>query len=87
MFFKRFFQRSTEKHTFLSLSLKILVVDLGDVRSFQKRSLNEPHKIRMNTCDVIMERKIFVFSLISSSFSLHVRAVRERHLGPLDSEK
>lgn len=41
----------------------------------------------MNTCDVIIERKIFFFSLISSSFSLRLRAVRERHLGPLDSEK
>lgn len=44
----------------------------------------------MNTCDTIMERKTFVFSLVSSSFSLCVRAVRERHLGPrapLDSEK
>lgn len=44
----------------------------------------------MNTCDAIMERKMFVFSLVSSSFSLCVRAVREHHLGPrapLDSEK
>lgn len=44
----------------------------------------------MNTCDAIMERKIFVFSSVSSSFSLCVRAVREHHLGPrapLDSEK
>lgn len=44
----------------------------------------------MNTCDAIMERKIFVFSSVSSSFSLCIRAVREHHLGPrapLDSEK
>lgn len=34
----------------------------------------------MNTCDAIMERKMFVFSLVSSSFSLCVRAVREYHL-------
>lgn len=67
------------------------MVDLGDARSFQKRSLNETHdEVRMNTCDAIMERKMFVFSLVSSSFSLCVRAVREHHLGPrapLDSEK
>lgn len=30
----------------------------------------------MNTCDAIMERTIFVFSLASSSFSLRVRAAR-----------
>lgn len=67
------------------------MVDLGDARSFQKRSVNEPHnKVRVNACGVIMERKIFVFSLVSSSFSLRVRVVRECHLGPrapLDSVK
>lgn len=36
----------------------------------------------MHTCDVIAERKIFVFSLVSSSSSLCIRVVKKRHLGP-----
>lgn len=58
------------------------MVDLGDARSFQKRSLNMPKqlKIRINTCD---GRRIFFFSVLaSSSFSLYVRAVREHGPGP-----
>ena len=58
------------------------MVDLGDARNFQKRSLNMPKqlKIRINTCD---GRRIFFFSVLaSSSFSLYVRAVREHGPGP-----
>lgn len=77
MFFKDSF-KGVLKNTFLSFS-QILVVDLGDARSFQKQSLKKPHnKVRINTCDVIMERRIFVFSLASGGFSLCVRAVKGR---------
>lgn len=59
------------------------MVDLGDARTFQKRSLNEPTQlvIRINTCDS-MERRIFVFSFSFQQLLPMRQAVREHHPGP-----